>query len=41
MLLTQDEGVKSFISNLTAQLSVRLPMRSWRGGILALKQIVR
>ncbi|MBA0765879.1 hypothetical protein Gotri_014992, partial [Gossypium trilobum] len=24
MLLTQDEGVKSFISNLTAQLSERV-----------------
>ncbi|MFQ6641214.1 hypothetical protein Gotur_016058, partial [Gossypium turneri] len=29
--LPQDEGVKSFISNPTAQLSVRLPMRCWRG----------
>lgn len=30
MLLTQDEGVKTFISNLTAQLSGKFPFSIWK-----------
>ncbi|MBA0660516.1 hypothetical protein Goklo_012525, partial [Gossypium klotzschianum] len=39
--LPQDEGVKSFISNPTAQPSGYHEVLERRGGILALKQIVR